>query len=95
MLVAENREGAAIASKIAGDIYGLNMIRENIEDLPEEYYNQYDLIFSIATFEHIHKLPLVTGTGTTAADVLVILLGLDRGGEELVRKNDLARVLAS
>jgi hypothetical protein len=31
---------------------------ENIEDLPEEYYNQYDLIFSIATFEHIHKLPL-------------------------------------
>jgi len=34
MLVAENREGAAIASKIAGDIYGLNIIRENIEDLP-------------------------------------------------------------
>jgi len=31
---------------------------ENIEDLPEEYYHQYDLIFSIAAFEHIHKLPL-------------------------------------
>lgn len=35
-----------------------NFYLENIEDLPEEYYNQYDLIFSIATFEHIHKLPL-------------------------------------
>ncbi|WP_051289484.1 methyltransferase domain-containing protein [Dolichospermum circinale] len=35
-----------------------NLYLENIEDLPEEYYNQYDLIFSIATFEHIHKLPL-------------------------------------
>ncbi len=33
-IVAEKREGAAIASKIAGDIYGLNTIRENIEDLP-------------------------------------------------------------
>ncbi|NBU97637.1 MAG: prephenate dehydratase [Spirochaetia bacterium] len=33
-IVAEIREGAAIASKIAGDIYGLNTIRENIEDLP-------------------------------------------------------------
>jgi SAM-dependent methyltransferase len=31
---------------------------ENIEDLTEEYYHQYDLIFSIAAFEHIHKLPL-------------------------------------
>lgn len=28
---------------------------ENIEDLPEEYFEQFDLIFSIATFEHIHK----------------------------------------
>lgn len=35
-----------------------NFYLENIEDLSEEYYNQYDLIFSIATFEHIHKLPL-------------------------------------
>jgi SAM-dependent methyltransferase len=35
-----------------------NFYLENIEDLPEEHYNQYDLIFSIATFEHIHKLPL-------------------------------------
>jgi chorismate mutase / prephenate dehydratase len=33
-IVAEKKEGAAIASKIAGDIYGLNTIRENIEDLP-------------------------------------------------------------
>ncbi|MGA0198102.1 MAG: methyltransferase domain-containing protein [Prochlorotrichaceae cyanobacterium] len=30
---------------------------ENIEDLPDEYSEQFDLIFSIATFEHIHKLP--------------------------------------
>ncbi|MEH2141975.1 glycosyltransferase [Nostoc sp.] len=29
----------------------------NIEDLPLEHYNQYDLIFSIAAFEHIHKIP--------------------------------------
>ena len=29
---------------------------ENIEDLPEEYFEQFDLIFSIATFEHIHQL---------------------------------------
>lgn len=35
-----------------------NLYLENIEDLPENFYNQYDLIFSIATFEHIHKLPL-------------------------------------
>ncbi|MBD2492725.1 methyltransferase domain-containing protein [Nostoc sp. FACHB-280] len=27
----------------------------NIEELPPEYYNQYDLVFSIAAFEHIHK----------------------------------------
>lgn len=35
-----------------------NLYLENIEDLPENFYDQYDLIFSIATFEHIHKLPL-------------------------------------
>ena len=34
-----------------------NFFLENIEDLPEKYYNKYNLIFSIATFEHIHKLP--------------------------------------
>lgn len=33
-MVAEKKEGAAIASKIAADIYGLQIIRENIEDLP-------------------------------------------------------------
>lgn len=33
MIVAE-KEGAAIASKIAADIYGLQILRENIEDLP-------------------------------------------------------------
>jgi glycosyltransferase involved in cell wall biosynthesis/SAM-dependent methyltransferase len=35
-----------------------NLYLENIEDLPEIFYDKYDLIFSIATFEHIHKLPL-------------------------------------
>jgi len=35
-----------------------NLYLDNIENLPEAYYNQYDLIFSTATFEHIHKLPL-------------------------------------
>lgn len=34
-----------------------NFFLANIEDLPPEYYETYDLIFSIATFEHIHKLP--------------------------------------
>ncbi|HMV46106.1 MAG TPA: prephenate dehydratase, partial [Leptospiraceae bacterium] len=33
MMVAEKKEGAAIASKISADIYGLNVIRESIEDL--------------------------------------------------------------
>jgi SAM-dependent methyltransferase len=37
------------------DKYSLYL--ENIEDLPEEYFEQFDVIFSIATFEHIHKLP--------------------------------------
>jgi len=34
-----------------------NFFLSNIEELPEGHYEQYDLIFSIATFEHIHKLP--------------------------------------
>ena len=34
-----------------------NFYLENIEDLPEEYFGQFDIIFSIATFEHINKLP--------------------------------------
>ncbi len=33
MIVAEKKEGAAIASSIAAEIYGLNVIRESIEDL--------------------------------------------------------------
>ncbi len=32
-IVAEKKEGGAIASKIAAEIYGLNVIRESIEDL--------------------------------------------------------------
>ena len=30
----------------------------NVEDLEDEHHNQYDLIFSIACFEHINRLPL-------------------------------------
>ena len=33
-LVAEKKDGVAIASAIAADIYGLNIIKEGIEDLP-------------------------------------------------------------
>jgi len=29
----------------------------DIEAIPEDHYGQYDLIFSIACFEHIHRLP--------------------------------------
>ena len=29
----------------------------DIESIPEEHFGQYDLIFSIACFEHIHRLP--------------------------------------
>ncbi|MGA8153893.1 MAG: methyltransferase domain-containing protein [Terriglobales bacterium] len=29
----------------------------NIEDLPESHREQYDLVFSIATFEHVQKMP--------------------------------------
>lgn len=34
-----------------------NLFLDNIENLPSEYYGKYDLIFSIAAFEHIHKFP--------------------------------------
>jgi cephalosporin hydroxylase len=34
-----------------------NLFLDNIENLTDEYHNQYDLVFSIATFEHINKLP--------------------------------------
>ena len=30
----------------------------NAEDLDDEHHNQYDLIFSIACFEHINRLPM-------------------------------------
>jgi len=30
----------------------------NIEEIPNDHYGQYDLIFSIACFEHIARLPL-------------------------------------
>jgi SAM-dependent methyltransferase len=29
----------------------------DIEEIPQEHYGPYDLIFSIACFEHIHRLP--------------------------------------
>ena len=33
----------------------------NAEDLGDDHLNQYDLIFSIACFEHINRLPLALG----------------------------------
>jgi chorismate mutase/prephenate dehydratase len=33
-MVSENKDGVAIASRLAAEIYGLSMIRESIEDLP-------------------------------------------------------------
>ncbi len=34
-----------------------NLFLENIENLPSDYYEKFDLIFSIAAFEHIQKFP--------------------------------------
>ena len=34
-----------------------NFFLENIEELPSQYYKKYDLVFSIAAFEHIQKFP--------------------------------------
>ena len=34
-----------------------NFFLANIEDLPASHHEKYDLIFSIATFEHIAKMP--------------------------------------
>lgn len=34
-----------------------NFFLENIENLPSEYYDKYDLVFSTAAFEHILKFP--------------------------------------
>jgi SAM-dependent methyltransferase len=46
---------------------------QNVENLSEDHHNAYDLIFSIACFEHIHRLPL-------ALDVMLRVL---RPGGEL------------
>ena len=34
-----------------------NFFLANIEKMPDSHFDQYDLVFSIATFEHIHKFP--------------------------------------
>jgi SAM-dependent methyltransferase len=34
-----------------------NFLIANIEDLPQTHHEKYDLVFSIATFEHIQKMP--------------------------------------
>jgi len=34
-----------------------NFLLANIEDLPQQHEQQYDLVFSIATFEHVQKMP--------------------------------------
>lgn len=33
-----------------------NFFLDKIENLPEAYHERFDLVFSLATFEHIHKL---------------------------------------
>ncbi len=40
------------------DLSNYNFFAGYIEELPPAYYEKYDLIFSIAAFEHIHKFPL-------------------------------------
>ncbi|MGD1902797.1 MAG: class I SAM-dependent methyltransferase [Geitlerinemataceae cyanobacterium] len=39
------------------DLERYNLFIGKVEELPEEHYQKYDLIFSIAAFEHIHKMP--------------------------------------
>ena len=40
------------------NLLNYNFFAANIEDLPTDYHQKYDLIFSIAAFEHIHKFPI-------------------------------------
>jgi glycosyltransferase involved in cell wall biosynthesis/SAM-dependent methyltransferase len=40
------------------ELVDYNFFAGYIEELPPAYYQKYDLIFSIAAFEHIHKFPL-------------------------------------
>jgi glycosyltransferase involved in cell wall biosynthesis/SAM-dependent methyltransferase len=40
------------------ELSNYNFFAGYIEELPPAYYQKYDLIFSIAAFEHIHKFPL-------------------------------------
>lgn len=47
----------------AGDLSPYRVINGKIEQLPESYFGRFDLIFSIAAFQHIHMLP-------TALDVM-------------------------
>ena len=63
--VASAAEGSKLG-KVDYSIFGFtdrelsnyNFLAGYIEELPPAYYRKYDLIFSIAAFEHIHKFPL-------------------------------------
>ncbi|WP_333335946.1 methyltransferase domain-containing protein [Microcoleus sp. BROC3] len=62
---ASEREGSKLG-KVDYSAFGFterelsnyNFFAGYIEELPPAYYQKYDLIFSIAAFEHIHKFPL-------------------------------------
>ena len=62
---ASNHEGSKLG-KVDYSAFGFterelsnyNFFAGYIEELPPAYYQKYDLIFSIAAFEHIHKFPL-------------------------------------
>jgi SAM-dependent methyltransferase len=51
-------EGTTFFIREDGTEAEYRVILTNIEDLPSEYYDRYDLIFSTATFEHLNKFPL-------------------------------------
>lgn len=34
-----------------------SFVLDNVENLPESYWEKFDLVFSIAAFEHIHRFP--------------------------------------
>jgi glycosyltransferase involved in cell wall biosynthesis len=63
--VASAAEGSNLG-KVDYSVFGFtdrelgdyNFFAGSIEELPPAYYQKYDLIFSIAAFEHIHKFPL-------------------------------------
>ena len=50
---------AAIASKMAADTYGMNILKESIEDIPENFTRFYILSRQTETFTHADKTSVV------------------------------------